>query len=262
MTMYSRTAKRGFSLLELTLVLLILGMVAGLYASARVATMMDEKRDITKKRLEAVQKQISGFRLLHHRLPCPSDPTVTIASAAYGNEQRSGDCDASLSGYPGALNLASGAVPTKSIGLSDDYMYDGWGRRFRFVVAQEFTRDCAFTTYPIDGTLYSGMTIKDAGGATKTSQAIYVIVSHGINGHGAYLQSGARYNADSSNAAEQDNCDCNAGAADTGLNASFVEQLYKETTTATDRFDDMLRYAHREQVLSLNDTEGVPESCP
>lgn len=257
-----RAGIRGFSLLELTLVLLIFSMLIGMLLGVRIATMAEEKTEITNKRLDEIQKQLQWFRQVNHRLPCPSVPTVTIASASYGRESRTGTCDSSLSGYPGTMRYAAGTIPTKTIGLSDDYMYDGFGRRIRYVVMQEFTRDCAFVTYPISASGRAGMVINDEAGTASNSEALYVLVSHGMNGHGGYMQSGSRYDASSTNTAEQQNCDCSSAAVDTGVNGTFVDMLYKETTTASNRYDDILRYASREQIIASQDIDGTTETCP
>lgn len=256
-----RARRGGFTLLELTLVLLALAMVAGLFLNASLSTRTEEKRDITLKRMQGIEAALLRYRRLNHRIPCPADITLTTASASYGHEDRTGNCDPGVAG--GANYTVIGGVPSKTIGLQDEYMYDGWGRKFSFAVFHEFTKDCAFATSTIVPAGYAGIVVNDINGDARILDGVYLILSHGSNGHGGYLRSGTRYNAYSTNVSEHENCDCNSSAADTGADHIFIEADYTETSGApTNRFDDLLQFATREQVRSVQDENGTTETCP
>ncbi len=248
----------------MTLVLFILSMILGAFVSAAMNSMMAAKRELTNKRMEEIDQQILWYRQVNHRLPCPAPDGLTTADPGYGVADRTGDCANAASGYPGAVEVAEGNVPTKQLGLDDEYMYDGWGRRFRYMVLQEFTRDCAFTLHPVVGGGYPGIIIRYRDNSTVTTdRVLYTLLSHGLNGHGGTLQSGAVYSASSTNTNEHENCDCDGNAAATTMDREFVEEYYEEDNTSlANRFDDILRYARRENLLSQNEVEGVTEVCP
>ena len=264
-------AAGGYTLLELTIVLTVLMLVGISYLSAEQARSSQEKYQITAERLDAIQTALVRYRRVNAALPCPARGAYTIASDHYGKAAaNAGSC---TGGTPAAdyntTNLAAGTVPTKALGLDDEYMYDGWNRRFTYAVDTRATATCtapcitcAFVNYNIaDATV--GFTVNDSAGTARTSNAWYVLVSHGPNGHGAFLRSGTRYNSSSSNASEQLNCHCNSSAASTGLTAVFVDKALTESSADNfDRYDDIVRYALRSQLRSDYDESGTTESCP
>ncbi len=105
---------------------------------------------------------------------------------------------------------------------------------------------------------YPGLTAQDQAGSTTTDKAVYVLLSHGMNGHGAYLPSGQRLAANVTNTSEQENCDCDSTAADATPDHIFVSGTYTETAgDITNRFDDLVTLAVREQVRDRYDETGA-----
>jgi prepilin-type N-terminal cleavage/methylation domain-containing protein len=89
---------RGFSLLELAVVVLILGMVTTLTWRFIAARLQQKEAVVTRSLLERADWALTGFVLSNHRLPCP-------AADANGLE----DC---ATGHVGAL-------PYKTLGIAD-----------------------------------------------------------------------------------------------------------------------------------------------
>ena len=257
-------SKTGFSLLEMTLVLLIMALGLGMFMAQQVASVNNQKETITDERLEAIQEALRLFRSVHMRLPCPANGAYAPSSQYYGREAAGeGSC---TGGTPAAnqlgTNLAAGVVPTKTLGISDDFAMDGWGRKLTYAVDTRATAACAFTTYPISDTTV-GFTVNDKDGNARSTRAWYAAISHGINGHGAYAMTGARISASSSNANEHLNCMCNAAVADQSLTGVYVQDFLSVNAADTnDRFDDTLSYAQREQIRSPAEERGIAETCP
>lgn len=248
----------------MTFVLLILVILATGYLAFRIDQASQQKRELTFKRMEALQTAILNYRRKNHRLPCPAVGSYTIASQYMGVEAANpGSC---TGGTPAAgftaANIAGGTVPTRTLGLSDDFMLDGWGRRFTYAVDMRATSACSFVTYEMDDATV-GFTINNASGSAITSNAWYTIISHGQNGHGGYLPSGVRYSANSSNTDEQTNCHCDASAAATAFGGVFVDKpATLSSASALNRYDDITRYALRGQIRSTQDETGATEVCP
>ena len=125
-------ARRAFTLLEVTLVMLILAiLVAGLAVplSTQVALRRHEE---TRRILEEAREALLGFAAVHGRLPCPATAASHgKESFAVNGDVMNGDCS----------NFHDGFLPAASIGLSaldpEGFARDGWGterNRIRYAV--------------------------------------------------------------------------------------------------------------------------------
>ncbi len=163
------------------------------------------------------------------------------------------------------MSTAEGAVPVKTLGLPDEFQYDGWGRKFAYAVATAMTTPAsgtgmtgtaaAFMSYGSQANC-GAITVQNAGAANRTQVADYVLLSYGPDGHGGYLKNGARYSSGSDNAAEQLNCHCDAAATNSGYapgyTATYVQQEPTQTTPTDPLsiFDDIVRYKERWQMMN------------
>jgi len=129
------------------------------------------------------------------------------------------------------------------------------------------TEPLIFSATPIPSTAIlitdttSRMTVKDQLGNAKTTQAAYVLVSFGPNGHGAFPRSGAaltsRNSSGSNNLNEQHNCDCNNATPYAANNTTipqgffFQEPPNQPLGKLGDRtyvFDDIVAYGTRSSL--------------
>ena len=146
-------------------------------------------------------------------------------------------------------------APTKTLRLTDDYAFDGWGRRIMYTVDVGFTRANGFTTIPASDTT-TRMTIEDASDHAKTTAAGYVLLSLGPNGHGAYLRNGGstRFNYGSVNADELTNCGCNSNGTTNGngITGTFVQKFATQDNTPNplNNFDDVVAFGTRSDLRS------------
>src|SRR5690606_35734443 len=97
--------------------------------------------------------------------------------------------------------------------------------------------------------------IRDGAGALIAQvDILMVILSHGPNGHGAYMENGIKKSAGSVNLDEWKNCNCNAAATLVNPDEQFVQRTpWNHPSNAFDRFDDYLDY------MSLGDFMGAEE---
>ncbi|HVX56725.1 MAG TPA: prepilin-type N-terminal cleavage/methylation domain-containing protein [Candidatus Saccharimonadales bacterium] len=86
----SRTARPsnagGFSLLELSIVLVIIGLVAGVSIDMGLYTIDVVKQVANNHKLNVIEQSLMSYRLANERLPCPADATLATTSAYYGYE--------------------------------------------------------------------------------------------------------------------------------------------------------------------------------
>lgn len=127
---YMKYDQRGFTLIELAIVLVIVGVLMGSFIGSLTSRIEVTQRNNTKDQLKDIKAAILGFASAEGRLPCPA-----IATSSGGEDPACG-----LHGF----------VPGKTLGLSGEYnrdnlLVDTWGNPIRYSV----TSDTDFTT--VDG---------------------------------------------------------------------------------------------------------------
>ncbi|SDF75327.1 prepilin-type N-terminal cleavage/methylation domain-containing protein [Limimonas halophila] len=108
-------ARRGFSLLELAIALAIIGLLAGGTMQLVTAFSAEQRLDVTRQRLKAVEQALVRYASRHGRLPCPRDASAMtvasvddgIVSAGFGG------------GDPGRIQLAEGKTSDNTIDISE-----------------------------------------------------------------------------------------------------------------------------------------------
>ena len=113
---------QGFSLLEVSIVLLIMGLLLGSVMKPLGAGIVDRQRNETLKQLIDIRESLIGYASVHHRLPCP----VSVGGAGVQSP-----VDPCL--------LAHGYVPAAALGISGRYdsnglLTDSWGLPIQYHV--------------------------------------------------------------------------------------------------------------------------------
>ncbi len=242
---------RGFTLLELSIVLIIISTVIGGAMAYFSFYLRTQSLKETEQKLQVIQETLKNYRLAFHRLPCPADITTVPSAAAFGVEVGTpGDGNCTGANFTTGAHLVKGMLPTKTLGLPDEMAFDGWGRRITYATDKRLTVTNAFFDIPPDS-VDARITIRDGAGTVKTDYAAYAVISHGINGHGAYPRgSAAPLSYGTTNTDELQNCDCNNNGTSTGFNGIFVQKLRTGDTSVTEHFDDIVIFATRSDLRS------------
>jgi len=77
---------RGFTLLEMSIVLVIIGVVVGGGMTIFSASLQKRQLQETQFKLKAIQKALLDFRIANNRLPCPADVTRPLTDNYFGVE--------------------------------------------------------------------------------------------------------------------------------------------------------------------------------
>ncbi len=214
-------ALRGFTLIEMAIVLGIIALLLGGGLTLLSAQIEQQKNKDTQRLLEEAKEALIGHAVRFGRLPCPADPTIASGAAGAGVE-RAPDATGCTGGAP----ALQGAVPWATLGLPE---LDAWGRRFTYRVSANFARSLTPPAQAAFTLADNGdMAIRSAtapAGAVLASQIPAVVVSHGPNGLRSYLPSGTQMGV-STDADETNNF--------AGVPTDFVSK----TPTAT--FDDLV----------------------
>ena len=237
MNKFTKLKSRGFTLIEMTMVMMIVGLLlAGLLPNL-YAQMESRRINETRKQLEEIKEALVGFVIINGRLPCPADSLIPTGQLNAGKEAKTGPACTNITN-----NRASGVIPWAALGINET---DAWGRRFTYSIASYFADDFGNNTYtyntssnpcvPNPAPTQSSFALCSPGNLVVAASATYtanitdnapaVIVSHGANGLGAYMPNGGNIPITGASSDEASNAD---------NNNDFV---YHE---ATSNFDDQV----------------------
>lgn len=199
----------GFSLVEMAMVLMIVGLLLGGLLPTISSQIEQQRRNETREQMDEIKDALTGFAIINGRLPCPAQATlVTVANNA-GTEATVGTA-CSCKGASGNDNMiawasgvactdtsVTGVLPWATLGIDET---DAWTRRYTYRVTNRFadqiaanTTDCtpavsapAASSFAICSPGVPDVLVT-SGGTNVTTDAPAVIVSHGKNGCGAYI---------------------------------------------------------------------------
>lgn len=281
----NQSSKSAFTLIELSIVIAIIGILIAGAANFSTTALKNAKIKVTQQRLEAIEEALANFVYTNRRLPCPARLGIASTDTNYGLETTNlGVCsDAggvfvstnSTEFYMDAivfddLKAAYGAIPFRTLGLNSDFGEDAFGNKISYVVSQVATKksnpdptgadplvgrgldtillDLAPTAGDGDRKSLSLKITETSSGSSVVVNglAAYVVISHGPNGIGAYNAKSTTQNSIS------------GATTDEGLNyyrADFGRSFVTKSNNAN--FDDILRYNDIENILRKS---GIAET--
>lgn len=234
----SSQARRGFTLIEIALVLVVVGLLVsgGLLAVSPV--IQSAKVSETKQKIATVEAAILGYVIQNGCLPCPAARATTTGVTNNGTADYAAAC-----GSGGACAGAGVAlVPWTSLGISENDATDAWGRRFTFAVNQSLTNDLttdvartASGTFPTPTDVINVENLVGAGTDLGYTAIAYLIVSHGKDGSFGESRNGVIQ-------ADLQTGTANQGQPENGDNdLLFAVGEYNSLTGAT-YFDDIVSF--------------------
>lgn len=254
---------RGFSLVEMAVVLLIVGLLASVFLPATNTMMDNNRRKETRAKLEAIEQAMLRFVVVNGRLPCPANGALAPGNVEQGLEQP----------HPGsaactAVALTNGVVPWRTLGLAQDDVTDAWNTLVTYrvwagaaVLASSLTQASGMNMSGLDPATQNaqiqaflqarGFRICNAnpcatGAAAELSSrtgltgAAYVLISHGANRVGGFTVDGVYQNtANGPGPGALENINFNAVAPRTATPADFyVDASLAENPAAY--YDDIV----------------------
>lgn len=198
---HNLSSVRGFSLVELSIVVAIISVVATLGLEVAANFVNRTSNSVSRERLKVVDEATAAFFKIYGRLPCPA--LISLAPVPVNNY---GLEDCSIAFIPGTTiggGVVAGAVPFRTLGLPMIYSLDGFNSKFHYVVTKNLTSAGFDTTQfgnaanwggieirtgvleqPCDGSSTKCQKLANPAVATKTGAA-YVIFSSGADQRGA-----------------------------------------------------------------------------
>lgn len=248
-----RPRERGFTLVELALVMGIVALLLGglLVPAAR---MLEQKANAsTQASLETAQQALLGFALMNRRLPCP-DTGNTGVEGTYNTVTRT--CPISAATFSDTAGASWGHLPWATLGISGS---DAWGNRLRYAVSTpladtagttagtttSFRASVTSTTSKLIAacTMVAGVTIPGCGtsAVTPASNATFVVYSHGKNGKGAFLMGSLTASTAPAGSDEIQNLpDSTAPGSNPLSRRTFVSRSHTDEKSTAGEFDDLM----------------------
>ncbi len=234
---FEKPRHHGFTLVEMAIVLLIIGLLLGGLLPT-ISSQVDQRRVTdTNRQLDEIREALLGFAIANGRLPCPAAPNTTgLESFATGHSAADGQCS----------NPYNGFVPASTLGLagtdSAGYAIDAWGNRIHYAVTQwtnTFTKNGGISAKGVSNLSPDLLVCSTATGISGTScngnsltaspGVPIVIFSTGKNGPGS---------AGPDEAANLDG------------NQSFVSHTYTPSSSANGEFDDIVTWVSSNVLIN------------
>ena len=200
---------QGFSLVEMALVLLIVGLLAAVFLPATNTLLDNNRRKETRAKLEALEQAMVRFVTVNRRLPCPADGSLAPGNANQGLELAAG-------GACTVPALTNGVVPWRSLGVAQGDAMDAWNTMVSYRVwggagvANSLTLPAGMDMAAVDPAIASavvswlnprGFRVCNAVACPVASPAelvskangngvAYVLISHGPNRFGGFSVDG------------------------------------------------------------------------
>ncbi len=231
----------------MAIILAIIGMMSG-YALSFAKTGRGTQDCLLRSQAQmaSVQAAMTRFVTYKMRLPMPAATNLPMTDPEYGHEVEV-STDPSIDRYASSPAVLFGAVPFATIGLSPGEAIDCWGNQLTYAVTETLTSTASYA----DSANQGGIEIR-SGTLTAynalTTQAAYVIVSHGADALGASPRnySGVKKNCNSDEAnygvtrIDKENCDTN--------NNIFFAADYNPGSKSDHFFDDIIAYTPKPAV--------------
>lgn len=165
---HNSKSQRGFTLLEMAIVMVVLGLLLG-GMLIPLSTQMEKKdRDETERALEEIKDALIGYAMANGRLPCPDTDNDGIINMS------------------GTCSNQQGTIPWVDLGVGKE---DAWGQPFTYRVTGDFadTTDgtgCGTATTGVSFELCStaDINVLDASAGNPVANQIpAIVISHGKN---------------------------------------------------------------------------------
>ena len=201
--------QRGYTLIELSIVMLVIGLIVAGAGSAYKIYKIEQANKQTRVARTHITNHLEEYKERWGRYPCPARPTAQRTDNDYGYQVRcaditapAGQCDDGICVETSIRTVTRedsstyiprvlrGAVPFRDLNLSEDEFYDAFGGRFNYAITENLTNASTFNPNEggievLDGELPTSSSVLDTPGS-----ALFFIFSSGADNIGAYNPEG------------------------------------------------------------------------
>lgn len=267
-TIRNNHSKKGFTLVESAIVMLILAVVMGAAIVPYKLWRMNQVTLQTNLNMDSVTAGFTNFLTQNGRYPCPARTDIDRTHVDYGME---GICDNTDPGYPAVVTSGTcsngicfedgardvdidtdptvnplvpvkvrrGSIPFRVLGITEDQSEDGYGNRIQYAISENLaTSDTYIDTSGaiaiVDGSPLPVSRVDPPGSAH------YIILSSGNDQNGAISREGRLIKPCFPNRKDTENCNTEMGNADDEL--AIYSLAARNTSGSNDHNDDTLKF--------------------
>lgn len=196
----SSSSQKGFTLIELTIVLVITGLMISGFTRLLSVYVIQRQEAAMQTTSRSVRTALSEFVDERQRLPCPAPLNAQRDGPTFGVPQETDlttdtPCDISsggvffIEGVVGDVtdDVYIGAVPTQALNIASQYAVDPHKNRLTYAVSAQLAK----TDGLIDRTAPGAITIKQTATSNLTGVQ-FALISHGPDGAGSYTSDGVQ----------------------------------------------------------------------
>lgn len=225
----------GLSLMEVAMILMMLGVLMASFLAGYRVYQAQRGEQVTTRSFDEIEEAIAGYVAKNGRYPIPMGLMVADNDPAYGYQSAVSSCPPAGPSGPETCRRPSGAVPSKFIltgaipfkelNIAEQFIYDAFKRRITYVVAEDLTTMAGNlpANYAICArkqTYNPAYNLETCAAATRQDIAL---ISHGVDGFGAYTAAGKQYRQCNSGGNQDENCNFDGDIIDaTTSKANFA----------------------------------------
>ncbi len=245
-SIFRKDGSAGMSIFQVAFVVSLAGIFASIAIQIYKTSLLFQSEQITLERLSKIELAMNVYIQRNGFAPCAASRTQGIDSAGYGLSIP--DCTVAAAGtqsVSGAGGMARlGAVPTRTLNLPDDHMYDGWGNQLTFAISENLAINPA--TYSAnDGSII----VQTHDGGVLEGNAMYAVVSHGPDTAGAFNRLGIVDLACDPSVNDGENCN-NDSIFRTSFNLVGNDEVSQYSRAdASQHHDDYMTYSAKQNIV-------------
>ena len=245
--------RNGFSLIELAVVLVVIGVVVGVGLNFGSGLIEEQQRTGTEEKTKLVQEALQQYYDLNGRMPCPANETLERNDPNFGKEAVDANNNCTFDVFDSGDAISVGAVPVRTLGIPDSLAIDEYNNRFTYVIDNDMVDEDAAKTAQGD------IIIKDGNDNDITTEALFFLTSHGADGQGAVNDKNPSVARDCDDVEGKDAKNCKK-TSDTDT-TTFRQTKVNDGDIASEQFDDNTVWGTAETVLKLTAAGGGHRSA-
>lgn len=253
-----RFLQAGFTLVELSIVLIISGLIIGTISSAMNIYIKKQRIEATRTRLQMAEGSLNAYLNLNYHYPCPALPSITRGKKDFGKAAEScyepnvkneifrhtktSTASEFMASVPGRNDqpVTIGLLPFRSLNMSDTNATDGWGNLFFYAVTSQLTDPFNFAQ---NAGAINVVAEDKQSRSTPPGSVQYVIFSTGEDGKGAVTSNGVPGLPCDTNLLEGENCNGDSVFMDAPFSMRTGREGLFYQNPAVVSYDDIVVYS-------------------